>query len=229
MPTPSNGYYLKDGSKVPGTTTVIGRFKDSGGLIQWAYKQGREHEGLARLGKEAPRHLYDVTQQAADIGTLGHAMVEAHIHGADPETAVAEQPEEVAQKARQSFGAYLNWERTTNVKILAQEMQLVSEEYKFGGTPDAIGTIGNELCLLDWKTSNGIYSDYLIQLAAYRHLWEENHPDQPLTGGFHLCRFAKEHGDFAHHYYPDLSDGWEAFVHMRALYDIDKRLKQRAR
>lgn len=229
MPTPKSGYHLKDGTRVPGTTTIIGRWKDSGGLIMWAYKQGREHEALAQRVRhkelpeatKVPSRLYEVVEEAADIGTEAHGLVEAHINGDDLPAA--------SPTAMDAFNAYLSWEAQSKLEIVEQEMQLVSEEYRFGGTPDAIGRIGNELCLVDWKTSNSVYSDYLIQLAAYKHLWEENHPDRPLTGGFHLCRFAKEHGDFAHHYYPNLDEAWRAFELMRELYDIDAQLKKRTK
>jgi len=223
MPTPKAGYFLKDGTKVPGTTTIIGRFKDSGGLMFWAFQQGK-------LGKAK---LYDEAEKAADIGTAAHGMVELRIKGAsDAELndwldKTLPDPE-MQTKARSSFVAYLKWAEMTKLVVVEQEMQLVSEQYRFGGTPDAIGMIGNELCLLDWKTSNGVYQDYLIQLAAYRQLWEENHPDRPLTGGFHLLRFAKEHADFGHHYFANLDEAWRAFVLMRELYDIDKGLKKRA-
>lgn len=218
MPTPKSGYFLKDGTKVPGTTTVIGRFKDSGGLMFWAFQQGKA--GKAKL--------YDDAEKAADIGTAAHAMVEAHIKGQTFDRAAYPLPAEGWSKAESSFNAYLAWESMTKLKVIEQEMQLVSEQYKFGGTPDAIGLIGNELCLLDWKTSNSVYQDYLIQLAAYRQLWEENHPDRPLTGGFHLLRFAKEHADFAHHYFANLDEAWRQFVLFREAYDIDKILKKRA-
>lgn len=222
MPTPSGGYFLKDGTKVPGTTTIIGKFKESGGLIQWAYKMGREHEGLARQGKEAPRHLYDVVEKAADIGTQAHELVELHIDEREIDWA------QYDPKAVDAFKAYLSWENQSKLTILEQEMLLVSEKYRYGGTPDAIGEIDGELCLVDWKTSNSVYLDHLIQLAAYRQLWNENNPDRPLTGGSHLCRFAKDHGDFAHHYYPNLDEAWRAFVLMRELYDITAQLKKRA-
>jgi hypothetical protein len=69
-------------------------------------------------------------------------------------------PEEDCTKATNAFKEYLEWAAQTDVKIIAQEMHLVSEEYRFGGTPDAIGLIGNSLCLLDWKTSNAVYPDF---------------------------------------------------------------------
>lgn len=219
MPTPKAGYFLASGEKVPGTTTIIGRFKDSGALMHWAFKQGK-------LGKD---RLYEEAEKAADIGTLAHAMVEAHIKGAGPECMLVNASDDMRVKARSSFNAYLAWERMTKLRVIDQEMQLVSEKYRYGGTPDAIGIIDNELCLLDWKTSNSVYQDYLIQLAAYRNLWEERYPGRPLTGGFHLLRFAKEHADFAHHYYPNLDNAWRAFVLMRELYDIDHELKNRTK
>lgn len=219
MPTPKAGYFLADGTRVPGTTTIIGRYKDSAGLMHWAFKQGK-------AGKE---RLYEEAEKAADIGTLAHAMVENHIKGDDPHAALAEAPPDMLEKAESSFKAYLAWESMTKLRVIDQEMQLVSEKYRYGGTPDAIGIINNELCLLDWKTSNSVYGDYLVQLAAYRNLWEEHNPDRPLTGGFHLLRFAKEYSDFAHHYYPNLDSAWRAFVLMRELYDIDRELKARTK
>lgn len=223
MPTPRAGYFLKDGTKVPGTTTIIGRFKDSGGLLHWAFKQGKS--GAVRLHDEA--------EKAADIGTCAHGMVEMSIHGKGGGEIADYVKETLADPAMQeqawsAFRAYESWADNFKVKILHQEIQLVSEKYRYGGTPDAIGLVGNELALCDWKTSNAVYSDYLIQLAAYRQLWEENNPDQPITGGFHLLRFAKEHGDFAHHYFPNLDTAWRQFVLFREAYEIDKELKKRA-
>lgn len=219
MPTPKNGYFLADGTKVPGTTTIIGRWKDSGALMHWAFKQGK-------LGKD---RLYEEAEKAADIGTLAHAMVEAHIKHANVDCMLDSAAADMKDKARSAFNAYLAWERMTKLRVIDQEMQLVSEKYRYGGTPDAIGIIDNELCLLDWKSSNGIYTDYLIQVAAYKNLWDENHPDRIIVGGCHILRFAKEHADFSHHFFPDLSEAWRQFVLFREAYDIDKVLSKRAR
>ena len=220
MAHPKSGYRNAAGERIPGTTTIIGRFKDSGALLWWAFRQGEACERGEVTG------LYDKRDEAADSGTLAHEMVEMHIKGSEFKA-----PENVSEKvltqAENAYLMYLEWADQSKLEIIEQEMNLVSEEYQFGGTPDAIGMIKGELCLVDWKTSNGVYPDYLIQLAAYRHLWEENHPDKPITGGFHLCRFAKEHGDFAHHYFAELDDAWDQFKLFRESYEIDKRLKKR--
>lgn len=219
MPHPKQGYKLANGERVPGVTTIIGRFKDSGGLLYWAFEQGK----AAERGEIS--NLYDKRDEAADAGTLAHAMVEAFINSKPlpelPETVVGNQ-------AKQGFENYIHWQEDNRIQILKQEMLLISETYKFGGCPDALGIDSRKnLVILDWKTSNGVYQDYLIQIAAYRQLWEENNPDQLITGGFHLLRFSKEHADFTHHYWSELDNAWEQFKLFRQAYKIDKYLKKR--
>jgi len=226
MGRPSSGYYNAAGDKIPGTTTIIGRFKESGGLIQWAYKSGREHERLVAQGKTAPRHLYDVVQAAADAGTIAHDMIEADIIGQDFTTPDA--PAEILAKAGNAFDQYRKWRRDSRIEIIATERSYVSEQYQFGGTVDGIGMDSDgQIVLLDWKTSNSVYADYLIQLAAYAILLQECAPDW-TPQGFHLLRVAKESADFAHHYYGELDDARQSFLLMRELYGIDQRLKKRA-
>jgi len=213
---------LKDGTRVPGTTTILGRFKAADGLIHWAWQCGRD-------GKDYRAER----DTAANIGTVAHEMVEQFIAGSpasECEVLASKLSRDDAGKARSAFAAYQSWAANFRVRIIEREVQLVSEAYKYGGTPDAIGYVGNQtgLALLDWKSSNSVYADYLIQLAAYRQLWDENNPDRPIVAGFHLLRFAKTEGDFAHHYFPNLDEAWEQFKLFRQAYEIDKQLKKRA-
>lgn len=207
-------YLLRDGTRVPGTTTVIGRFKDSSGLMYWAFKQG----------KSGAERLYEERDRAGEAGTLAHDWFEQHILGnpepkPDPDNAI-----EIS--AYQAYENALEWLDGTRIQVIETETPLVSEEYRYGGTIDAIGRDAHDrLVLLDWKTSSGVYPDYLIQLAAYGHLLKECRGIE--VERYHLVRFDKENGDFAHHGYQDLTDGWEQFKLFRAAYDIDRRLKKR--
>lgn len=211
MPTPKKGYYV-DGEKVPGVTTVLGRFKESGGLIHWAWKLGTE-------GKDYKQ----VRDDAADAGTLAHELIDTYINGG---TVTLEGDSDLVRQALSAFQAYQNWENSTGIKIDWTERQLVSKVHKFGGTPDAFGTLDNKPILLDWKTSNAVYSDYLLQLAAYALLIEENYGID--VQGYYLCRFSKENADFSIHYYPDLTEARRMFLLLREAYEIDKTLKKRA-
>ncbi len=216
---PTHVYKDGGGKRLPSVTTIISRFKDSSSLLYWANTQGLEGKTLdeARI-------------PAATAGTIAHEMVECHLHGKEaPEQRAAT---EIIAKATSAFKSYLSWQEMTRLEVRHTEVPLVSEKHNYGGCLDAIGivpTLNNGLALVDWKTSNSVYADYLYQLAAYAMLWNENYPETPITGGFHLCRFAKEEGDFAHHYYPSLSEEMETFVLMRSLYDRVKKTEKRVR
>ena len=219
MPHPKGGYRNSQGKKIPGVTTIISRFKESGGLLYWAYEQGKAAE------RGEINNLYDKRDEAADAGTLAHALVEAHISGTEPPD-LDNNP--VANQAMQGYQNYLTWEENSKIKILFQEVELVSEFYQFGGCIDGIGLDSKEnWIIIDWKTSSGIYVDALIQLGAYKILWDENHPPQKISGGYHLCRFSKEYGDFHHHYWNELIDAEIQFLRLREAYDLDKDLKKR--
>lgn len=215
MPTPKAGYYLADGTRVPGTTTVVGRFKEGGGLIHWAWDLGKQ--GL---------DYRDVRDQAAGAGSGTHAMCEADAAGNDPEAALQAFDGDVHEAARLGFAAYKEWKETSKIEFVEQEMQLVSEEYRYGGTPDAIGYCNGKLSLIDIKTGR-IYSDHVIQVAAYRQVWHENRPQDQLES-FHLLRFNRETGGFAHEMLPPhvVDLGWEQFKLLRQAYEIDKKLRK---
>lgn len=223
MPTPKSGYSWA-GEKLPGTTTVIGRFKDSGGLLQWAFKQGQS--GAA--------HLYEQAEKAADIGTLAHEYIEQHINGYP---VVYDANDEKQCKANQAFTQYIEWERQTRIELVSkfQEIQLVSPKYRFGGTPDAIGRFDGNYVLLDWKSSNAVYPDYLVQIAAYKHLIEEGvsmDTGEPLgiqIAACHLLRVSKDFPDFEHRSFTDLELPWRQFVRFREAYEDDKVLKARVK
>ncbi len=159
-------------------------------------------------------------------------MVENYINDNSILPTLDQYPNEISDEtfnqAKQGFENYLHWAENNKMIIVKQEFEYVSEKYAFGGCPDAVGhDAQGKLCLVDWKTSNGVYADYIIQLAAYRHLWEVNNPNDIITGGFHLCRFSKEHADFTHHYWSELDAAWDQFKLFRKAYDIDKKLNKR--
>lgn len=215
MATLKGGYHTANGKRVPGVTTVLGRFKESGGLIHWAWSLGKE-------GKD----YRDVRDKAADAGTLAHEMVEQFIR--HQPIVCPEEPAEIAAKAKMSFEAFMEWTRQTRLVVTHTEMPLVSEKYRFGGTFDAI-LVNGKRAMGDWKTSNAIYGEYLAQIAAYAILWEENFPQEPIDGGFHLLRFDKEYGDFHAHWWNELDAGKRYFLAVRAAYEEDKELKARAK
>ena len=234
MPTPRLGYKAADGKKIPSVTTIL-KIKDPGALINWAYRTGREHGVLEGQGQPAPSGLYEGSDILA-IGTCVHSMCEAWVKGDEPmlvpEKALEE--ETVNDKATfraqaaSAYSAFEFWCKGTQLEIVDCEVAVISETHRYGGTLDFIGKLNGKLVLGDFKTSNGVWPEYLCQLAAYAKAYEETTGNK-IDGGYHLLRFSKENGDFGHHFYPSLDDdAWPAFLHLRALYDLNEKLKKRA-
>ena len=67
---PTQIYRLKDGTRVPSVTTIISRFKESGGLVHWAWNLGMQNIDYRQI-----------RDSAADAGSLAHAMLEETSQG----------------------------------------------------------------------------------------------------------------------------------------------------
>lgn len=206
-------YRTKDGTRVPGATTILGRWKESGGLLYWAWNEGREG-----------RSLNARKDQAASIGSVAHDAVEAHVHGNDGAALINASAlnDEGKAAATRSYNAYLEWERAFRVVYIATEVPIVSERYRFGGTIDCFAEISGKRAILDWKTSKAVYTDMLLQLAAYALLWEEARDEIVSVG--HLCRFSKKTAGFEHRYWPELGLAKEQFIALVDCYGRDKSL-----
>jgi len=213
---PTQIYRTANGERVPGVTTVISNLGwNKQALMYWANQQGLE-------GKS---HR-ETVQKAADAGTLAHAYIEADLQGQD--FPAGDYDQEIIDKAEQAFLNYVDWKNVVGFAPVGTEIPLVSESLGYGGCLDCVCLINGKHSLWDWKTSNGVYSEYLIQVAAYKALWEENNPDKPLSGGIYLLRIDKESAAWAMHFWQSADPAYEAFKHLLAIHKLQKTIKRLA-
>ena len=212
---PAHIYKNSEGKRIPGVTTVIGSNLgwNKGPLMHWAWEEGING-----------RDFRQTRDEAADTGTIAHAMVEAELKGKDWREMVDMRgvTDDMVLKALNALEAWQQWARLFSFHLVGSEISLVSEKHQYGGTID-VATIQDSLCILDLKTSNAVYEDHKIQLAAYQNLWDENNPDNPCKG-LYLLRLGKNDGSFAYYYWPDLSPAWEAFQCLRELHGLKKKI-----
>ena len=222
---PTIPYRNEDGEKLSGVTTIIGGNLgwNKQALMWWANQQGLE--GKSHRDKTA-----------AETGTLCHALIEAEIWARLKQSIlkVANEIEglkktlttEQIDMARQGLENFKKWADMSRFQPLYTEPHLVSEKYQYGATPDLIATIGEEVVLFDWKTSGGTYEDMLVQLSAYKAIWEEVHPDMPIKG-IHLLRIGKADASFHHHYWQKLDEEWEVFKCQLKTHNLHKIIKKK--
>ena len=216
MPRPAGGYKLRDGTRVPGNTTICELWgANKRQLMHWANKMGLEGKTL----QEAQEH-------EATIGTIIHRIVEHELHGkAWPDLMMTDEQKSRVENALIGF---YNWRDSTLVEVEASEVVVVSEVHKFGTTLDHPSRVKARRRIVELKTADGLYETMLIQVAAQGAAWDEKYPDD-LVDGYDILRIGKGDGSFHHDFFPrgapKMIAAWESFLHLRALYELAKALK----
>lgn len=228
--------YKWQGMFVPGVTTIL-RVLDKPALVQWASNMAVEfiREGylasvrsddgvlsesaflaLCEQAKTAHRRI---SREAADIGSAVHKFAEATLSGERP--SIPSDPQTAKGAA-----AFLNWSNAHTIKPIHVERMVFSKNHFYAGTCDFFGHIDGELCVLDLKTSSGLYLEMPLQLAAYAVAIEEEGSER-INHGW-IVRLDKKTGKPSPYYLPirqTLKDAWlrvrEAH---RAVQKVDEYL-----
>ena len=204
-------YRLKDGTKVPGVTTVLGVINKPQ-LVKWANNLGLQ-------GIDSSSYV-DAT---ARIGTLAHEMIQEYLGGPEWDRS-AYTPEEI-DTAENAVLSFYEWERQTGHKMetVAIEMPVVSETFGYGGTVDWLGYIDGKLWLVDIKTSKGLFPEHEYQVSAYdRALFELGYE----VAGVRLLRVGRSEDEgFDDHVLSNvqLNAGWKVFTSALDLYKNIKK------
>lgn len=178
---PEGGAYLDEhGEKVPSVTTIVGRYADKSGLLKWYHDCG--------VSKHDPEQDYTDPWKsfrgAGHLGTAVHNMFEHYVHGDDPaevlgaliENTTSDKLEDTTRRAQACFDALRNWYDAQSGLVLTEtETPYVHSVHRYGGTLDLVGTANGLATLLDIKTSNYIYPQVGLQLAAYDGLYTDRH------------------------------------------------------
>lgn len=159
-------------------------------------------------GKSA--HL-EKLEEAGNIGHIAHEWIERYIKAvlSNNQSLVhellAKLPED--ERAANCCQAALDWMQKHNVRWISTERKVYSRTYKYAGTLDGMcltdscgGTccpvpFKDHLTLADWKTSNYLYLEYLLQTSAYQQAHEEEKPDEIIDDRW-IIRLGKLDAEF---------------------------------
>ncbi len=198
--------------KLPSVSAIINRFKESGALIGWAWKMGKEGRDL-----RAAREL--------TIGVLVEQCIEDYLLGTSRPFPVGTTPADV-EKSTRCFDGFKAWATEHHVELVERQVELTSAQHRFVGRIDAVIRIDSDLATADWKVTNGVYLDHLLQLAAYRILLRERDGDAAPKRSA-LIQIGKDDGAVHPHEWPSdtLDMAERLFLTLRAAWDLDRALK----
>lgn len=170
--------------KIQGVTGVLGVINKPA-LVGWAAKMCGEY-ALANLKPgesmdeveiedfvtEMKKAHRKASSKAATIGTVAHNYIEGAIkyklgiHDKPPVKPANEQ-------ALNAINAYADFAKHYEIEYHASEPKIYSKLHGYAGTLDIDATIGGKRCIVDLKTSNGIYPEAFLQTAAYQQARQE--------------------------------------------------------
>jgi len=205
------------GEVIPGVTGVISILDKSAALTGWAVRLAKEYliskidagEQITIIDiEEAVKQHRIKKEEAGNIGEKIHTWIEEWMAGKNP--AMAED-----EKVRNGITAFLQFQKENKVKWLENTKVIYSKKYGFAGILDAVGRIGKDLVLVDFKSSNAIYQDYALQCAGYQIAYEE---EKKKKMKYRLViRFGKDDGTFEWQKFQDNETDKKAFLACLAL------------
>jgi hypothetical protein len=225
LPTPRKGYRLKDGTKVPGYSAIVGEFKNPRGLMWWSNRLALDPLLKVRhlLEQACPPPEYKsvlLTDEGAaawrqSVGEFLAINPESWDHNleaaraADAGTAAHQMvddfirgrefdPEPYADGIVDlAKPAFEGFRRwAEQSKLSVGETEIQLVSERYRfGGTRDATTVNGQRAIVDWKTGKAVYGDMLLQLAAYGILDEEQ--GNTIDGGYHLLRISKpaEPGD----------------------------------
>lgn len=176
--------YSVDGVIVPSVTRILGVI-DKPALIPWAVNETVDNlrktlkpgtlytqEQLDFILRDSKDARFRQSKKALNIGSEAHDWLERYIKAQILSTPAPDLPEYPPVLA--AVMSYIDWEkRYTDIKYHYSERKLFSKRYMYSGTVDIVIEINGNIVAADFKTSKGIYPEYLVQSAAYAKALEE--------------------------------------------------------
>jgi hypothetical protein len=164
----SRFYMTESGGFVPSVTTYLEAYPKSAAFYEW----------LKNAGKDAD----EIRDEAGRKGSAVHELTERYDNG--EEVTLLDENGFIGYKLSEwsMFEKYVEFRTNHKTHIIHNELNVVSDKYKMGGTIDRVMTINDQMYLVDIKTSNAVHPHYWLQLAAYGKLLQEKQPDIKLDG-----------------------------------------------
>lgn len=198
-----------------------------------------DYEKIVLAAKNAHK---EKLEEAANVGHEAHAWIESHIKYCLGLQEYRNFPED--QRAANCCTAALSWMTKHNVRWRCTERKIYSRFHEYAGTMDGLALVdscGDPLCcphpfkdrlsLIDWKTSNYLYLEYLLQTAAYEFAYEEETREDVVDRW--IIRLGKEDAEFdpwhleADQFPEDYAAFCSALDLHRAVNDLKDRIKGR--
>lgn len=217
-------FYDEKGRQLLSVTKVSGLIDKSNILMGWAIKLMGQYlinemvNGNDRITEElietAKKKYKEAQMEAKDIGKEIHEWISQWILGKKPKM-----PEN--EKVVNGISAFLKFQKENKFKWIESERIVYSKKHNYAGFLDAVAMNVKERILVDFKSSNGIYPEMVLQVAGYKIAYEEE--TKKKIDRAMIIRLGKETGEFEVRELDDMGKDEKAFL---GLLAATKRLEE---
>jgi hypothetical protein len=226
-------FWREKGLPVAGVTSILSVLNKPA-LVQWAancaaeyianaYVAARENGGeleptaFLSLCQEAKTAHRKLSSEATDIGSAVHAFAEKVLIDRR-----ASLPSD--EKAAKGCAAFLDWFHAHKVEPIHVERMVFSRRWYYAGTVDMFGRLDDELCVLDFKSSSGLYLEMILQLAAYSVALEEETGERIDIGW--IVRLDKRTGKCQPYRIPLTDREKDAWLRVREAHQMIGKIEE---
>jgi len=191
------------GQWIASPSAVVGKLDKSPQLMSWAVRMFEERmlehmrdgaqftrDDVVAMLNIAKNAYNERKQEAADVGSVVHDFAEHNRTDINEVEQFNELSDTDKVLATQGVAAFNEWKSEVNPKFISSEFRIYSKRHNFVGQCDALAEIDGKLYIVDYKTSKGVYTSQVYQIAAYMKAYEE------MTGqkvhGAKIVNFTKD-------------------------------------
>lgn len=233
-------YESADGTWLNGVTTVCDMFPKF--LLPWATRVNADwaikeldnkwSDGNTRLPdvvsiiEQSKIQYENVRDEAAGKGTSAHGIIEEYIKTKSQSLVM---PVPCDGDVYNCVKAFIEWEKSNNVKWIASELMVCNIDIGIAGTLDAIAEVNGVVTLVDFKTNKAIYPQSMYsQTAAYWMCLKYQLEDiKQIPTERMILRLPKDGSKFeAHKILSPLEIDWKMFMTALDMYNGTKHYKQ---
>ena len=155
----SRYYQRAEGIFYPSVTYVLSYFPKDKFFESWMKDVGHNADLIMRI--------------AGDEGTQVHQAIEKYLAGEEIVWIEENGTVNYNLEVWKMILRFVDFWQTYKPTLIQSEIHLFSDELQVAGTGDLVVRIEDKLWFLDVKTSNSLLATYDLQVAVYKHAWEE--------------------------------------------------------
>jgi hypothetical protein len=220
-------------SEDPKTKLPLYEYDPSVTWIAGFYPKGVEfYKWLANKGWDESQAI---KQAAGDKGSKVHYAITDLLNGVEvkmdskyrnPSTELLEM---LSLEEWECLMAFAKWHQEVQPLTLANEIVVRNKEIGYAGTVDYICEIDGQVYLIDFKTGQHVWSEYALQISAYKHALDLSQPEFAGIGQNDIKLAILQIGYKRNkngYKFTEMNDKFDLFLAARQIWDHEVSQKQ---